>query len=455
MRSMSTRPALRRGRNLLTGSALALAVTLALALPGTASAQSLQAVYEAARVYDAAYLSARALADSAQYKAEQAEALNRPTVAAVATGTLAQTDPYAIGYLGSQTGSGVLNGRYPLFNRGNAATVAQARKALIVAQADLDVAEQDLLVRAAQAYFDVLASQDALATQRANKTAITEQLASAKRNFEVGTATITDTREAQAKDDLASAQVIAAENDLLTKRTVLDQLVGQRNVTPKPLLVPVVLPSTQPANAEEWVSNADSVHPSVRKARLGLDVAQLEIDKAKAAKLPTVDAVASATASNTRGALPEFSRSAGPTRIGSVGVQLNWTLFSGGSVENRVKETLSLEEKARNDLEAARRGVAQGTRVAYFGVQSGLAQVKALEAAESSTKLALEATQLGYKVGVRVNLDVLNAQTQLYTTQRDLAKARYDVLVGGLKLRQAAGQLSAGDLNAVNALLAK
>jgi outer membrane protein len=92
--------------------------------------------------------------------------------------------------------------------------------------------------------------------------------------------------------------------------------------------------------------------------------------------------------------------------------------------------------------------------VAFFGVQSGLAQVKALEAAESSTKLALEATQLGYKVGVRVNLDVLNAQTQLYTTQRDLAKARYDVLVGGLKLRQAAGQVTAGDLNAVNRLLA-
>ena len=385
MRSMSTRPALLRGRTILTGSALAMAVALAMALPGTASAQSLQAVYEAARAYDAAYLSARALADSAQYKAEQAEALNRPTVSAVATGSLAQTNPYAAGYLGSQTGTGVLNGKYPLFNRGNTANIEQARKALISAQADLDVAEQDLLVRVAQAYFDVLASQDALGTQRANKVAITEQLASAKRNFEVGTATITDTREAQAKDDLATAQVIAAENDLLTKRTVLDQLVGRQNVTPKPLLVPVVLPSTQPANAEEWVTNADSVHPSVRKARLGLDVAQLEIDKAKAAKLPTVDAVASATASNTRGALPEYSHTAGPTRIGSVGVQLNWTIFAGGSLENRVKETVSLEEKARNDLEAARRGVAQGTRVAYFGVQSGLAQVKALEAAESST----------------------------------------------------------------------
>jgi outer membrane protein len=430
------------------------AAALALAMPGLASAQSLQAVYEAARAYDASYLSARALADAAQYKAEQAEALNRPTLAAVGNGTLADTNPLSAGFKTSDTANATLNGRYPLFNRGNAASVAQARKALTVAQADLDVAEQDLLVRVAQAYFDVLASQDALTTTRANKVAITEQLASAKRNFEVGTATITDTREAQAKFDLATAQEIAAENDLLTKHIALDQLVGRKDVAPRALQTPVVLPATEPANPESWVVQADAVHPAVRKARLGLDVAQLEIEKARAGRLPTVDAVAAVTGSTTRGALPDYTRTAGTSKVGSVGVQLNWTLFSGGSVENRIKETMSLEDKARNDLEAARRGVSQGTRVAFFGVQSGLAQVKALEAAESSTKLALEATQLGYKVGVRVNLDVLNAQTQLYTTQRDLAKARYDVLVGGLKLRQAAGQVTAGDLNAVNRLLA-
>jgi outer membrane protein len=136
-------------------------------------------------------------------------------------------------------------------------------------------------------------------------------------------------------------------------------------------------------------------------------------------------------------------------------VQLNMTLFSGGLIENRVKETVVLEEKARQDLEAARRGVGLGTRSAYLGVQSGLGQVRALEAAESSTKLALDATELGYKVGVRVNLDVLNAQSQLYDTRRDLAKARYDVIVNRLKLRQASGQLQPQDLRGVDALLAK
>jgi outer membrane protein len=145
----------------------------------------------------------------------------------------------------------------------------------------------------------------------------------------------------------------------------------------------------------------------------------------------------------------------GTSNSASLGVQLNWPLYTGGATQNRIKETLSLTERSRNDLEAARRGVAQGARVAYFGVQSGLAQVKALEAAESSSRLALEATQLGYKVGVRVNLDVLNAQTQLFSTQRDLAKARYDVLVGSLRLRQASGQLSAADVESISRLLAK
>jgi len=434
----------------------ALAVFIAAALPGLAAAQSLQELYDAARGFDATYLAARANAASAEFKAEQAYALGRPSAALTAGASAGVNDsPSLPSAKTSTTVSGAVNGRYPLFNRANGATMDQARKSLVSAQADLDAAEQDLILRVAQAYFEVLASQDALSTTRANKAAITEQLASAKRNFEVGTATITDAREAQAKFDQASAQEIAAENDLRTKRVNLDTLVGRSNVQPKPLLTPVVLPAPMPANPEEWVTVADQQHPAVRRARVGLEVAQLEIQKARAGTLPTVDAVASVSGSDARGQLPNYSRSAGTSTAGSVGVQLNWTLFSGGAVQNRIKETLSLEEKSRQDVEAARRSVASGTRVAYFGVQSGLAQVKALEAAESSSKLALEATQLGYKVGVRVNLDVLNAQTQLFSTQRDLAKARYDVLVNTLRLRQASGQLAPTDVDAVNRLLAK
>jgi outer membrane protein len=422
------------------------------ALPLSAQAQNLQALYDAARAFDATYLAARQAAEAAKYRAEQGEALNRPSAALSASATNSQIDAPRIP-TGSSVSTGVtVNGKMPLFNRANDASVAQSRKSLVVAQADLDAAEQDLIVRVSQAYFDVLTAQDTLTTTRANKTFITEQLASAKRNFEVGTATITDTREAQARFDLATAQELVAENDLRTKRIALDTLVGRTNTEPKPLATPVVLPSPVPANAEEWVTVADNQHPTVRKARVGLEVATLETAKAKAGHLPTVDAVASV--GSTRADGTSLAAGNGKTNTGTVGLQLNWTLFAGGAIQNRVKETLALEEKAKNDVEAARRGVAQGTRVAYFGVQSGLSQVKALEAAESSSKLALEATQLGYKVGVRVNLDVLNAQTQLFSTQRDLAKARYDVLRAGLKLRQASGQLAPTDLDSVNRLLA-
>ena len=432
-----------------------LAAVALMLLPPLASAQSLQELYDAARVFDATYLAAKASAASVDYRVAQSEALLRPSLAATAGANATQTDPPNFGRVGTNTLSGRFDGRYPLFNRANGVTVEQARKSLISAQADLETAEQELIIRVAQAYFDVLAAQDTLTSTRANRTGITEVLASAKRNFEVGTATITDTREAQARFDLATAQELAADNDLRIKRLALDALVGRAGVEPKPLLVPVVLPGPVPANPEEWVTLAGQGHPAVRRARIALEVAQLETSKARAGELPTVDAVASLGTADSRGSGPNLNRNTGNTAIASVGVQMNWPLYTGGSVQNRIKETLTLEEKSRNDLEAARRGVVQATRAAYFGVQSGLAQVKALEAAESSSKLALEATQLGYKVGVRVNLDVLNAQTQLFQTQRDLARARYDVLVGNLRLRQAAGQLAPANVDSVNRLLAR
>jgi outer membrane protein len=429
-----------------------------------AQAQSLRELYDAARVYDATYLAARALADSAQYRVGQAEALKRPNVGLSANATRTDADlpatvtganrtpvPGTAGHAYSNQVDASINATQPLFNRNSDATIAQAKRAYEVALADFETAEQDLIVRVAQAYFDVLAAQDALATAQAGKKGIAEQLASAKRNFEVGTATITETREAQARFDLSTAQEIAAENDLRTKRIALDQLVGRGGVTPKPLAPGLPLPAAAPDDVGVWVDNADRLHPLVRKSRLALDIAQLEIERARAGEKPTIDLVGSVGSRHTTGTL---TSTPGNTPNAVIGLQLRMPLYTGGLTQNRIKETLSLEEKARNDVEAARRGVAQTTRVAFFGLQSGRAQVSALEAAESSSKLALEATQLGYKVGVRVNLDVLNAQTQLFQTQRDLARARYDVLVNGLRLRQASGQLRAEDVNVVNGLLA-
>lgn len=436
-------------KNPLSFGLLAAAVLTTLSAP--VAAENLKEVYEAAKAYDATYLASRAAAESSRYKAAQADALVRPSVSLQAGVANAGTDTPLFGTRSTNTASLGLVATQPLFNRSNGFTIDKARKALDIAQADLASAEQDLAVRVAQAYFDVLAAQDTLATARASKTAISEQLASAKRNFEVGTATITDTREAQARFDLATAQEIAADNDVRTRRLALDQIVGRVGLQPNGLMLPVTLPA-QPDPVDAWVDRSDE-SPSVRKARLAYDIAKLETQRTDATRLPTVDLQSQLGGAHNSGSGASSSGGTGTSISRSVGVTLKVPLYTGNAIENQVREAVSLEEKSRNELEAARRAVTQATRQVYYGVQSGTAQVKALEAAEASSKLALDATKLGYKVGVRVNLDVLNAQTQLFSTQRDLAKARYDVLVNSLKLRQAAGVLTASDIDGVNALL--
>lgn len=437
---------------------VALTLTLALAMAASAQAQSLQELYDAARSYDATFLAARSSADASAARVAQAESALRPTLGLGATATQARSDLPSGNNVNSRTLQTGLTGKYSVYSATRAPSIDKARRGYELAQADLDAAEQDLMVRLATAYFDVLAAKDALATTRANKAAIAEQLASAKRNFEVGTATITDTREAQAKFDLAVAQELAADNDLRVKRVTLDQFVGRSGVEPKGLAVPVALPALPSDKVDTWVAAAEEQHPAIRKARLGLELAQLDTEIARASERPSLDATATLGASNVHNNLSGIAATqtgAGTTKSATVGLSFSYPLYTGGLTQNRIKETLVLEDKARNDLDFARRSVSEATRRAFFGVQSLRAQVSAFEAAESSTKLALEATQLGYKVGVRVNLDVLNAQTQLFSTQRDLAKARYDVVVNSLKLRQASGQLRPDDLSAVNSLLAK
>jgi outer membrane protein len=454
---MSTSPS---HHSCLRSAALACALALA-AFAGGARAQSLQELYQAAHGYDAPYLSARASLDAAQLRYDQARGLRLPQVGLGVTAgrQLSRTpDSPSTQVANGNSATATLSGSQPLFNRTNDVTIAQAEKAIEVSRADLETAEQDLILRVSQAYFDVLASQDNVATAKASLAAISEQVASAKRNFEVGTATITDTREAQARFDLARFQQIQAENDLTTRRILLDQLVGRANIVPKQLAVPIALPPLVPADIGEWVVRADTEHPAVRRARTGLEIARLDTDKARAGNLPTVALNGSYARGKSANELQATGGSFGyntPTTTSAVSVTVNVPLFAGFQIQNRIKETLVLEDKSQNDLENARRSVAQATRQLYYGVGSFTAQVGALEAAESSSKLALEATQLGFKVGVRVNIDVLNAQAQLYTTQAQLAKARYDLIMAGLRLRQASGRLTPDDVAAVNGLLVR
>jgi outer membrane protein len=321
-----------------------------------------------------------------------------------------------------------------------------------LAQAQLKVAEQELIVRLSQAYFDVLTAQESLNFVKAQKTAVSEQLAAAKRNFEVGTSTITDTREAQARFDLVTAQEIAADNELRIKKLALDDTVGSREVNPAPLLAAVNMDSLQSGSIESWVAQSAQDNGNLVQARIALEVAQLEISKAQAALRPTLDLTGSYGMTRYRNG----NTSAQPnTNAATIGLAFNYPLYTGQASQNRIKETVALEDKAKNDLEAAQRSVAQSTRTAFLGLQSGLSQVKALQAAEASSQSALDANKLGYQVGVRINIDVLNSQSQLFQTKRDLAKARHDVLLGQLRLKQASGTLKADDLQNITNLLQK
>jgi len=438
----------------LSLSILSLALGAALCAP--AQAQSLLELVESARTYDTAWQSARAQLDAAARKADQARAGLLPSAAL--TGGLTRSNVELSKPKIENTGTAQtvgINASQPLYRPANRITLEQGQRGVDVAQAQLDAATQDLLVRVSQAYFDVLAAQDTLTFVQAQKAAVSEQLAAAKRNFEVGTTTVTDSREAQARYDLVIAQEIAAENDLRVKRLALDQLVGITGTKPLPLALPVQLPNVVPDNLTTWVDTARDQQPGVRQAAIALDIARLETKKAETGHLPTVDLQAGYNVTrNLHGTITSPGVTA-RSNAASVGVALNLPLFAGFTVQNRVKETLALETKAEADLETARRNVAQATRAAFYGVQSGQGQVQALEAAEASSQSALDANKLGYQVGVRINIDVLNAQSQLYQTKRDLAQARYNVLLGGLKLRQAAGTLSQQDIEAVNALLAK
>jgi outer membrane protein len=432
---------------------LPLTFALAAVFASTAQAQSLVQLYEAAKSYDATFKAAQAQYQANLAKAEQAKALLRPTAGLGAT--VSETDfdnrvsAAGEGRFGTRTAT--LSASQPLFRPANLAGYRQGLKQVEVAQAQLTAAEQDLIVRVSQAYFDVLTAQESLAFVKAQKSAVSEQLAAAKRNFEVGTSTITDTREAQARYDLVTAQEIAADNDLRVKKLALDQSVGTKNAQPMALKAGANLNPAAGGDAETWVQQATEQNPGIAQARLGLEVAQLETDKAKAGHLPTLDLTASYGGTRFRsGGVQSSSRVDNNT--GTIGLSFNLPLYAGNATQNRIQETVALEEKARNDLEAAQRNVAQATRTAFFGVQSGLGQVKALEAAEASSQSALDANKLGYQVGVRINIDVLNSQSQLFQTKRDLAKARYDVLLGQLKLRQAAGVLKAEDVQRLNGL---
>jgi len=424
-----------------------LAVLIASALLSMdATALDLMDAYRAAQAYDSQFASARAAREANSEKSVQGRAGLLPSVTVTGTANKVNGESTLNPNINYSANSYQLQLRQPLYNRASGDVYEQSKLQVAVSEVQFDQAKNDLMIRVAQAYFDVLAAQDTIAFIQAQRVAIAEQLASAKRNFEVGTATITDTHEAQARYDLSNAQEIAATNDLEVKRNTFAQITGKLPPSLSSLKTGLKLNPPEPASMDPWVQTAESGNFSVVAQGLLAEIAKLEISRNRAGHLPTLDAVAS-YGSNT-----SFFTSAITTTTTNIGVQLTIPIFNGYATSSKIREAVSLEDKSRADLDTARRNAAQSTRTAYFGVQSGLSQIRALEAAEVSSKSALDSNRLGYEVGVRINIDVLNAQQQLYSTRRDLAKARYDTLLNGLRLKAAAGSLSEADLAQFNQL---
>lgn len=421
-----------------------------------AGASDLLQIYKEALINDAQFSAARASKLAGQERSVQGRAalLPRVTMDANVRRTQSEFDP-DVGTTTKSSGNTNSLGftlSQPLFNWGSWETYEQSKLSVISADLQFAAAQQDLMLRVSQAYFDVLAAENTLKTLQAQKVAVAEQLASAKRNFEVGTQTITDTHEAQSQYDLITAQELAGQGDLEVKRAALRQIIGKDAGDLAKLKDGVQLTAPVPAQINDWVSSAEKQNFVVATSQVGLEIAQREIKKSRAGHLPTLDLTATAGRNSVNASVASPS---GYSKPKTIGVTLNVPIFAGFGTDSKVRESIALEDKARNDLETARRNAAQAARQSYIGVVSGLAQIKAFEAAEISSQSALDSTKLGYQVGVRINIDVLNAQQKLSNTRQSLAKARYDSIMSGLRLKAAAGSLKEADLAEVNVLLAQ
>ena len=441
----------------LCSPSVLLGVLLA-ALSATAGAADLVQIYRDALSNDPSYASARASRNAGLENLPQGRAGLLPTLSATGFTQMNTVDILFRGVSRDSHREGNTNGftitlSQPLFNWSSFIVFKEAGYKVAQAEATFAQAQQDLIVRVAQAYFDVLAAQDSLDFLKAQKNAISEQLAQAKRNFEVGTATITDTHEAQARFDLSVSQGIAAESDLEVKQRVLQQIIGKLPDGLTPLRTTLQLSAPQPSAMEQWVLTAEQQNFTVRVQEAALEIATREIERLRSGHYPTLNMVGTMSSNSASISATGVLNTNTDTNSRAIGVQLAVPLYAGGAVSSQVRQAISLQEKSRQDLELSRRTAALQARQTYLGVTNGMAQVRALEAALVSSQSSLDSNKLGYEVGVRINIDVLNAQQQLYSTKRDLSKARYDTLMNGLRLKAAAGSLSDEDVARINGLL--
>lgn len=419
-----------------------------------AKPQSLLDIYNQALAHDPTLASALNANKAAQELIEQSKALYRPVVSFSAATSASQVDvrykgtnvPFPNGsrsYEGYQYG---VEARQPLFRKQNLVQMEQLRTQVSQADKQLHLTLQNLMLRTSQNYFDALIAQDKLGLIAAQKAAILSQLEQAKTNYNVGSSTIIDTNEAQARYDLILAQEIAAQNAFEIAKRALQAITGE---LPKLLATAKtgLKPNALTQSLDQWREVALDSHLSIQ---IQQDIAKLssqEIERNQAEHLPTVDAVANYTETYANGSYYGFGSDIGN---GTIGLQLQVPIYQGGATSSRVRQAVLNQQKALDDVEVARRQTELETQRAYFNLNSSIAQVKAYEQALVSSQSQLESTQTGYDVGIRTSVDVLNAQQQLFSAQQDLLEARYQYLLNIIRLKSAAGVVSETDLADVN-----
>lgn len=416
------------------------------------NASNLMDIYHEALEKDAQYQSARAAYQAVQEKIAQGRAGFLPNINLSFTRQVQEVDTTLGPSVTIQNRGLVLSATQPIVRFENFIIYAQAKTQVSQAESQFVIAAQDLILRVAQAYFNVLDAQVDVEVAEAQKEAIHKQLEQAKRNFEVGIATIVDTNEAQARFDLTLSQEIAAQNALeISKRTlqgIINRFPGQLARTHE---VTADLPALRYGGMDEWVNVAELQNFALKVQQAAYELAAQEVKKVWTQHYPTVDLVAQY--SDQTGVGGAITGRGIDLTSKSIGVQVNLPIFQGGSTQSRVREAVANQEKARHDLENAHRNTVLQVRQHYLNVTNGIAQVKALTQALVSSKTQLDSTMLGQEVGVRTEVDVLNAQQQFYSARRDLAKAYHGYLMSRLRLSAEAGELDEEVLQQINAML--
>jgi outer membrane protein len=353
----------------------------------------------------------------------------------------------------SETKQWQLGLRQTIFRWDQIVGMRRADKIVARAEADREAAQQDLVIRVSQTYFDVLASEDRLTSIHANRQAIARQLEQAKQRFEVGLIAITDVQESQAAHDQAVADEIAAKRVLATSREFLREITGQYVAELSAPGDDLPLRTPDPVAEVDWVNLALAQNLALVSSRLDEQLARDEISFRRNGYYPSVDLFVSTGDTDTEadrivGGFSTVADSDGSRD--SIGIQFNIPIFAGGVNRSRVQEAIYLHRASTQQLQRVTRETERQTRDAYLGVLAEKSRVEALDQAVKSSTTALEATQAGFEVGTRTIVDVLDSQFNLYVAITNFYQARYDYLMNYLRLKQAAGNLQIQDLEAID-----